>query len=67
MKEIPRREVLATIVGLVLIVTSMGFAFLDILPPWIMFILVALGLGIVFPKRLAEAAKAIANLSPLKK
>ena len=63
----PAREILATIVGLILIVASMGFAFLGILQQWVMFILVALGLGIVFPKRLSEAAKAISNLSPLKK
>ena len=61
------REVGAIVTGLVLIVSSLAFIFLGIIQnEWIMFILVALGLGLVFPKKLADAAKAIANLSPLK-
>lgn len=61
------KEITATIAGLVLVAASLALVFLGVIQQWVMFILVALGLGIVFPKRLAAAAKAISNLSPLKK
>jgi hypothetical protein len=66
-EERKSKEITATIAGLVLVAASLALVFLGVIQQWVMFILVALGLGIVFPSRLADAAKAISNLSPLKK
>lgn len=66
-EEKKQKEILATIVGLLIAGVGIAFTYIGLLGEWVSVIMIGLGLGIVFPNRLKDAMDALASIFPFAK